>query len=235
MQNHSFKQIAVGVEELGVDVAKVAIKEVSRWPALVALLLIGAGYSILSERLTVGPSWLFLLIVLGLTVPVVIMRVRGNHGLAHQFLLVVISLATLSEVASIVLLIASLPDKTIIAASLLRDAGLLWASNVGVFALWYWQVDAGGPFARSHESCQNYRLNAELVFPQLTLIGERPKLELWRPSFTDYLFVAFNTSTAFSPTDTPVLSSRIKWLSMLQSLLSLVTLATLAARAINIL
>ena len=212
-----------------------AIKEVSRWPALVALLLIGAGYSILSERLTIGPSWLFLLIVLGLTVPVIISRLRGNHRLVHQLLLVVISLGTLSELASIVLLIATLPDKTIVATSLLRDAGLLWASNVGVFALWYWQVDASGPFARSHEACQDYRLNAELVFPQLTLIGERPKLELWRPAFTDYLFVAFNTSTAFSPTDTPVLSNRIKWLCMLQSLLSLVTLATLAARAINIL
>jgi hypothetical protein len=28
----------------------------------------------------------------------------------------------------------------------------------------------------------------------------------WEPNFLDYLFLAFNTSTAFSPTDVPVLS-----------------------------
>jgi hypothetical protein len=30
--------------------------------------------------------------------------------------------------------------------------------------------------------------------------------ESWSPGFVDYLFLAFNTSTAFSPTDSPVLS-----------------------------
>ena len=80
-----------------------------------------------------------------------------------------------------------------------------------------------------------YHEQAELLFPQLTLLQQRPEFERWRPSFLDYLFVAFNTSTAFSPTDTPVLTKKMKALSMLQSLLSLVTLATLAARAVNLL
>ncbi len=55
----------------------------------------------------------------------------------------------------------------------------------------------------------------------------------WSPGFVDYLFLAFNTSTAFSPTDTAVLSQRAKLLTMLQALLSLVIIAVLAARAIN--
>ena len=55
----------------------------------------------------------------------------------------------------------------------------------------------------------------------------------WRPGFVDYLFLAFNTSTAFSPTDTLVLSRRAKALMMAQSLVSLVVVAFLAARAIN--
>ncbi len=59
--------------------------------------------------------------------------------------------------------------------------------------------------------------------------------EYWSPDFIDYLFVAFNVSTAFSPTDTPVLSRWPKLLMMTQSLISLATLALLAARAINIL
>jgi len=47
------------------------------------------------------------------------------------------------------------------------------------------------------------------------------------------VFLAFNTSTAFSPTDTLVLSRRIKLLVMTQSLISLMVLAIIAARAIN--
>jgi hypothetical protein len=45
----------------------------------------------------------------------------------------------------------------------------------------------------------------------------------------------FNTSTAFSPTDAPVLAKWAKVLMMLQSLLSLLIIALLAARAVNIL
>ena len=46
----------------------------------------------------------------------------------------------------------------------------------------------------------------------------------------DYLFLAFNTSTAFSPTDTAVLSRWAKVGMMLQSLISLMIVALLAAR-----
>jgi uncharacterized membrane protein len=59
--------------------------------------------------------------------------------------------------------------------------------------------------------------------------------EDWSPNFVDYLFLAFNTSTAFSPTDVPVLARWAKVLMMLQSLLSLLIIALLAARAVNIL
>jgi uncharacterized membrane protein len=59
--------------------------------------------------------------------------------------------------------------------------------------------------------------------------------ESWAPNFIDYLFLAFNTSTAFSPTDTAVLSRWAKAGMMLQSLISLTIVALLAARAVNIL
>ena len=57
----------------------------------------------------------------------------------------------------------------------------------------------------------------------------------WSPHFMDYLFLAFNTSTAFSPTDTAVLSRWAKLGMMLQSLMSLTIIALLAGRAVNIL
>ncbi|MDB5289630.1 MAG: hypothetical protein JWL69_871, partial [Phycisphaerales bacterium] len=61
--------------------------------------------------------------------------------------------------------------------------------------------------------------------------GGRP----WSPRFIDYLFLAFNTSTAFSPTDTPVLSRWAKVLTMIQATISLTVVVVLAARAVNIL
>ncbi len=59
--------------------------------------------------------------------------------------------------------------------------------------------------------------------------------DTWSPGFIDYLFLAFNTSTAFSPTDVPVLSRWAKVLMIVQSLISLATVVLLAARAVNIL
>ncbi len=58
-------------------------------------------------------------------------------------------------------------------------------------------------------------------------------MEGWSPGFLDYLFLAFNTATAFSPTDTMVLSRRMKVAMMAESAISLVVVAVLAARAIN--
>jgi len=57
----------------------------------------------------------------------------------------------------------------------------------------------------------------------------------WRPGFIDYLLLAFNTSTAFSPTDVPVLSHWAKVMTMTQASISLGTVIILAARAVNIL
>jgi uncharacterized membrane protein len=65
--------------------------------------------------------------------------------------------------------------------------------------------------------------------------GEGSTDPCWVPNFIDYLFLAFNTSTAFSPTDTAVLSRWAKIGTMLQSLISLTIIALLAARAVNIL
>ena len=98
-----------------------------------------------------------------------------------------------------------------------------------------WRLDAGGPHQR--EKRAGYAEGA-FLFPQMTLstraISEAQQQD-WSPNFVDYLFLAFNTSTAFSPTDTPVLQRWAKLLMMLHSLLSLLILVLLAARAVNIL
>lgn len=226
-------QIKNEVKKLEEEVSRGLKKEIRRWPALLAFLAIGGIYMVLSERLVFGPGWLLLPVILALVIPALILRRQGKHRLNHYILLMLCFLITLAEVISISLLLLSLPDKTIPATTLLGNAGLLWGTNILVFALWYWQLEAGGPNERVREPADIYHQRSELFFPQLTMLQMRPEMAHWRPGFIDYLFVAFNTSTAFSPTDTPVLSSRIKVLSMVQSVLSLVTVATLAARAVN--
>jgi uncharacterized membrane protein len=161
-------------------------------------------------------------------VPLTVSRLRGYHHITRILALTLTGLVMIAVAVSAVFLLTRLPGKNVAASTLLRDGALLWAANVLVFALWYWEIDSGGPAKRSHT---NFR-STDFVFPQMTQDGAS---EHWAPDFVDYLFLAFNTSTAFSPTDTMVLSRRAKVLMMLQSLISLMVVSVLVARAINIL
>jgi uncharacterized membrane protein len=87
-------------------------------------------------------------------------------------------------------------------------------------------VDGGGPVERHRDA---YRCT-DFVFPQFQQ-DDAAIRAAWHPEFVDYLFLAFSTSTAFSPTDTLILSRRVKLLMMAQSLISLVVVAVLIARA----
>jgi uncharacterized membrane protein len=206
-----------------------------RWPALIAILAVGGLYESLPSSLIVGPRWLFLAIVLATLVPTVISHYKEYHAMNRLFGFLVSGILTLGMTTSVVLLISELPKHTESPADLLISAGSLWATNVLVFALWYWRLDAGGPHRRDRRRAHT---DGAFLFPQMTLSPEA-KREMgehnWSPNFFDYLYIAFNTSTAFSPTDTPVLARWGKVLMMVQSIISLTVLALLAARAVNIL
>ncbi len=206
-----------------------------RWPAFVAVLSVGGIYAALPHYLVLGPRWLFPGLVLGLLVPTAVTHIRGHHVLNRFFGFTVNGAVTASLVASVVLLIEELPAHRESPTKLLLSAGSLWVSNILVFALWYWRLDAGGPHGRDSRPGHP---DGAFLFPQMTL-EPRPGADsdpaCWSPNFFDYLFLAFNTSTAFSPTDAPVLERWAKGLMMLQSLISLTVLALLAARAVNIL
>jgi uncharacterized membrane protein len=126
-------------------------------------------------------------------------------------------------------LVQGIPKHLETPTALLRSALSLWLANVLVFALWYWKLDAGGPVSRE---APNGMDRSSFLFPQMSRPNGDP---CWVPNFVDYLFFAFNTSTAFSPTDTAVLGRWAKLAVMTQSLISLAIIALLAARAVNIL
>lgn len=198
-----------------------------RWPAAVALLAIGALYAVISNGLTLGPKAFLLGLVVVLLVPLMTVHVRGGYRLARRLGLGVVAFVTVAGVVSACLLVSSALDRETSAPTLLRDAALLWAINVVNFAVWYWELDGGG---LSKRRTAGHR-SEDFLFPQMNLATDAARA--WRPGFVDYLFLAFNTSTAFSPTDTAFLSRRAKTLMMVQALLSLVVLAVLVARAIN--
>jgi len=176
-----------------------------------------------------------LVLVTSLLIPTLILHRVGRHDVDRILSYVILSIVTTALIASLVLLISGLPSHREPAKELLIAASVLWVSNVLVFASWYWRLDAGGPHKRD---LRESHTDGAFLFPQMTLpkdlrdeMGEGD----WSPGFVDYLFLAFNTSTAFSPTDVPVLSRWGKLMMIVQSSISLSTLALLAARAVNIL
>ncbi len=204
------------------------------WPAVVAVLAVDGLHLALPEALTFGPSWLLLAVVAVLLVPVLIARMRGSFDLNQKLGYVLLAVVPGAMLWSLALLVWSLPRHTLSPLALLRSAAALWITNILVFASWYWRLDAGGPHARHMSVCHT---NGDFLFPQMTLApGTSTPLDpAWSPGFVDYLFLAFNTSTAFSPTDSPVLARWAKMAMMLHSSISLATVALLAARAVNIL
>jgi hypothetical protein len=202
---------------------------------MLALLAVGGLRLALPESLSLGPAWLLILIVGILLIPTAWARRAGNDQLNQRLGYVLTSLVTADMVWSLYLLIAALLTHKISPGDLLISAAALWVTNILVFASWYWRLDAGGPRARE---LHGVHTDGAFLFPQMTLNRDAKREmgeECWNPGFIDYLFLAFNTSTAFSPTDSPVLSSWAKGLMMVQALISFATVALLAARAVNIL
>jgi hypothetical protein len=136
------------------------------WPTLAVLTAAGL-YATLPGRFIVGsgagafgalrwivPALTIVLIVpLALTVPrsqgflraaeAQVARVKLSRRVASS---AVIALITAANGVSIILLVHLLVNGAHTQANLLLKAGIhLWITNVLVFALWFWQLDGGGP------------------------------------------------------------------------------------------
>lgn len=203
-----------------------------RWSALFAVVTLGGLYLALPASLVVGPRWLYPAVVAGLLIPTVVFHRIGRHEADRTLGFLLSSVLTLALVLSLILLITALPSHKEDPLALLQSAAALWTTNVLVFALWYWRLDAGGPHQRES---RHRHTHGAFFFPQMMQGAPSAESGPWSPGFIDYLFIAFNTSTAFSPTDTPVLTRWAKVLSMLQATISLAVVAILGARAVGML
>ena len=206
-----------------------------RWQALLAFLAIGAIYLALPRSLIIGPIWLLQTLIVVLLIPTVISHRTGKRSLNRALGNLINGITTLALIGSIVLLVRALPSHQESPLALLRSGGLLWLTNVIVFALWYWRLDGGGA-TRRHE--ENKFGSTSFLFPQMQVPrDERAQFACtgWRPRFVDYLFVAFTQSSTFGPTDAPLLARWAKVLSMIQIFISLSIVILLISRAVGVL
>ncbi|HEY7000483.1 MAG TPA: hypothetical protein VH330_01970 [Candidatus Udaeobacter sp.] len=206
-----------------------------RGQAILAVLAIVAIYLALPRNLVVGPIWLLPTIIVVLLVPTTMSHRVGKQSLNRTLGFVINGITTLALIGSVFLLVRTLPAHREPPLQLLRSAGLLWLTNVIVFALWYWRLDGGGPTLRQ---TQKKFGSTSFLFPQMQIPhDERMQFECarWRPRFIDYLFVALTQSSTFGPTDAPLLARWAKVLAMVQILISLTIVVLLVSQAVGVL
>ncbi len=207
----------------------------ARWQAAVA---IAAGVALqlpLRGRLVLlHPAWVLptvqglLLLGLVLANP---HRINRESQVLRLLSLTLAAVLSLANAWSVVRLVAGLVQGTqgSTPGPLLISGGIIWLTNVIVFALWYWEFDRGGPVARANAT----RMYPDFQFVQMASPQLAPPD--WEPAFADYLYLSFTNAAAFSPTDTMPLSRWAKMAMTMQAAISIVTVALVVARAVNIL
>jgi hypothetical protein len=206
-----------------------------RGQAVLAFLAICAIYLALPRNLVVGPVWLLPTLIVVLLVPTMMSHRIGKQSVNRTLGFIINGITTLALIGSVILLVRTLPAHRESPLQLLRSGGLLWLTNVIVFALWYWRLDGGGPTLRAKEKKFG---STSFLYPQMQIPhDERGQFECmrWRPRFIDYLFVAFTQSSTFGPTDAPLLARWAKVLAMVQILISLTIVVLLISQAVGVL
>ena len=204
-----------------------------RWPVALAVLAVLFLLTALPGRVRVFPIWVPQVLAIALIVPMAGIKLTTAKArwlrLERTTTLLFFVIVEGGTFALLGRLLAAMVRRSgeIGGNQLLTSSIATWVVNVLTFSLLYWQIDRGGPEARANHTRPDW------LFPQEAAREDVP-LD-WRPKFVDYLFLAFCTATAFSPTDVLPLTSRTKMLMMLESAISLVTIIAVASRAINIL
>ncbi|GAA2659148.1 hypothetical protein [Paractinoplanes durhamensis] len=203
-----------------------------RWPAAIAWIALITLQWLLPDRLTFGPRWLvptaeiLVAVVLIAANPV---RMKRDTPQLRMLALGLITLASLGNGWSVAMLIRDIVSGHDVgsAGQLLATGGAIYLMNVLCFAVWFWELDRGGPVAR----LQGIDPYPDFLFPVMTSPELAPKD--WAPQFVDYLYVSFTNATAFSPTDTLPMSRGAKFGMAIESAIALVTAALVIAKAVN--
>jgi uncharacterized membrane protein len=209
-----------------------------RWPSVVAVLfalglyvalpqqMMGSAGAAAAIHFAIPAVELVLLAPLALGAPHRHATESVGRRRAAIGLTAVLSVANLLALA---LLVTRIADGSVAGAPLLLAAAEIWTTNAIVFALWYWELDGGGPPVRlANLGGRRDFAFVQMLNPELAEPG-------WHPRFVDYLYVSFTNASAFSPSDTLPLTRWAKLLMLVQSWVSIVTVVLVAARAVSML
>jgi uncharacterized membrane protein len=203
-----------------------------------ALAVIAAGVlrATLPHELRNGDArWLFLVLVLILLAALIIGdpgRIDRDRPWLHNLTSVLIGLITIANADAAVRLVVGIIDTSSFtqnAKVLLASGAAIWVTNIIAFALWYWNLDRGGPAARAAGTGGS----PALIFPEM--VHPQHVRKDWDPTFVDYFHFSFATAAAFSPTDVSAVKPWAKLMLMAESAVSLVVGILVVARAVNIL
>jgi hypothetical protein len=196
------------------------------------VLALAGLYLLLPGALSLGSGIIFPIVaVLGI-VPLTIADAMGrSHPALRALALTLLGFTVATNGASLILLIRELltSDSPMSGRQLLAGALIVWTSNLIAFALWYWELDRGGPRRREFDGGDT----PDFLFPQMT--DAKQLMPDWKPAFSDYLYTSSTNATAFSPTDVMPITGWAKLLMSAQSLSSFVLVVLVTARAVNIL
>ena len=206
------------------------------WPVALAIVAVVVLHVVLPARYRVQPVWVVPVVLLALLAVMMVGdpgRIDRQKTWLRVLMGIIIAFLTVANLmAALRLVVDILTNNKLYAnnpAGELAAGGVIWATNVIAFGLWYWDLDRGGAAARAHHPDRN----PAFVFPEMQLTDYVPAG--WVPKFLDYLFLSFWTSTAFSPSDTLAIKPWAKTLMLLEAGTSLGLGALVISRAINIL
>ncbi len=219
----------------GVRLSAPASRTEPRWPVAATLISVVLLLHFLPERVRMAPLWMPYLVGAIMLIPMAgVVLSRGAPRWQRIERRVILTLGALSILGSLTILGRMIETLALHAAEfdglvLFASSIAIWGTNVMYFSLIYWLIDRGGPETRHRGDSPppDWRFPQDDAAPDVA--------PGWRPVFQDYLFLAFCTATAFSPTDALPLTTRAKMLMMLQGTIALLTLVVVASRAINIL
>lgn len=208
-----------------------------RWPMAAAVMVEGIGFVLLPQdfRVAIDASFVYPLFLLGF-LAVLIVGDPGRIDRQRRWLrvttgLMIASITLVTAYGAVRLVVGILTQASFDSAGqLLAIGGIIWVSNVLAYALWYWDLDAGGAAARANT---NTAVAPAFVFPESSMPEEVGPG--WYPQFVDYLALSFNTALAFSPTDVSAIRPWAKLMMISESLVSLAVGMLVIAYAINIL
>jgi uncharacterized membrane protein len=225
--------LAEGLEDVHLPAWLRCTEGEQRLPVALAALAAIALQAVLPSRFALRPHLLLTALEVALLIGLVAAnptRINRESRVLRTTSLSLMAVISLGNAVSAVLLVRSLVNGSAgdSAGTLLATGVAIWGTNVIAFALWYWELDRGGPAARA----KGGNPYPDFLFTQMTAPEVSPPN--WEPAFLDYLYLSFTNATAFSPTDVMPLSRWAKMMMLVQSAISIVAVALVISRAVNV-